>query len=59
MPQGSSFGPTLFDININDLASNANYFKKVLFADNSCLYLAHNNISTTIEIINNELDVID
>ena len=54
VPQGSSLGPLLFLLYINDLPLCTN-LKVTLFADDACLSFSHHNPVVLEQIVNSEL----
>ena len=54
VPQGSTLGPLLFSIYINNLP-NASKFKMRLFADDTALFLSNDNLKTLNKDVNYEL----
>ena len=56
VPQGSVCGPLLFLIYINDIANVLEHCKVSLYADDTVIYISHENVKTATELIQMDLN---
>ena len=57
--QGSCLGPLIFLIFMNDLHSNLKHCKCILFADDTTIYITHNNLRYMEWCVQEDLNDID
>ena len=57
VPQGSSLGPLLFSIFLNDLPLMLNHATVAMYADDSTIYSSSETASELERVLNNELKV--
>ncbi len=55
VPQGSILGPLLFILYLNDIVFSSNFFKFIIYADDTNLLASHKNLPDLIRSTNHEL----
>ena len=55
VPQGSVFGPKLFNLYINDIFNVSQLVKCVLFADDTNMFYSNDSLERLISVVNKEL----
>ena len=55
VPQGSTLGPLLFLLNINDLPNVLQRSTPIVFADDTCVFLSGDVLDNTISVLKSEM----
>ena len=55
MPQGSTLGPLLFILQMNDLTNSSKLLFAVLFADDTSVFLEGKQYTNVLEMLTSEL----
>ena len=54
VPQGSTLGPLLFILNVNDITFTYNVLDFILFADDTTILYSHKDINSQVKAVNEE-----
>ena len=55
VPQGSTIGPILYNLSVNDICNVSPMLFKMLYADDTCVLISGNHLNNLIDILNTEL----
>ena len=58
VPQGSSIGPLLFLIYVNDLHHVSKTLDPIIFTDDTNLFYSHQDVNTLFSMVNVEIEKI-